>query len=106
MFPGMNPKNMEKVMKQLGMKTESINAKKVIIELEDKKIIFSNPEITKIGVKGQEMFQLQGNYSEEEFANEEDIEMIMEKASCSKEEAKKALEETGDIAEAIIKLMS
>ncbi len=102
----MNPKNMEKVMKQLGMKTESINAKKVIIELEDKKIIFSNPEITKIGVKGQEMFQLQGNYSEEEFANEEDIEMIMEKASCSKEEAKKALEETGDIAEAIIKLMS
>jgi len=106
MFPGMNPKNMEKVMKQFGMKTETIDAKKVIIETENKKIIFLDPEITKIGVKGQEIFQLQGNYEEENSISKEDIELIMEKTGCSKEEAKKALEETGDLTEAILKLKS
>ncbi len=104
MFPNLNPKNMEKLMKQFGMKSEDIKAKKVVIELENKKIIFSEPKITKIIVSGQEIFQLQGNYLEEQQINEEDIKLIMEKTGTSYEKSKKALEETNDIAEAILKL--
>ena len=106
MFPNLNPKNMEKLMKQFGMKSETIDAKKVIIEMENKKIVFSDPQITKIRISGQEVFQLQGDYSEEASLNEDDIKLVMKKTGCSKDEAERALKETDDIAEAILKLKS
>ncbi len=97
---------MEKLMKQFGMKSETIDAKKVIIEMENKKIVFSDPQITKIRISGQEVFQLQGDYSEEASLNEDDIKLVMKKTGCSKDEAERALKETDDIAEAILKLKS
>ena len=36
--------------------------------------------------------------------NKEDIKTIMEKTDCTEEQAKQALEKTGDLAEAILKL--
>ena len=109
MFPNLNPKSMQAVMKQLGMSQEEVPASKVVIEKEDgKKLIIHNPNIIKIKMQGQESFQITGDVSEtkreEEGFSEEDVKILMQKTNCSKEEDKTALKETRDLAEAIIKL--
>ncbi len=96
---------MQAVMKQMGMSQEEIPASKVIIEREDgNKMIIKNPSVTKIKMQGQESFQITGDIEESESISEEDIKVVMEKTSCSREEAEEALEKTGDLAEAILKL--
>ncbi len=97
---------MQAVMKQLGMNQEEIPASKVIIEKADsRKIIISNPSVTKIKMQGQESFQITGDISESsEGFSEEDVEIVMQKTNCIREEAEKALKDTGDLAEAILKL--
>jgi nascent polypeptide-associated complex subunit alpha len=107
MFPGINPKQMQAVMKQMGMSQQEIPASKVIIEKEDgNKIVINNPSVTKIKMQGQESFQITGDVSESEESgfSEEDIKVVMEKTNCSEDEARNVLEETGDLAEAILKL--
>jgi nascent polypeptide-associated complex subunit alpha len=105
MFPNLNPKKMQAVMKQLGMNQEDIPASRVVIEKHDNnKIIIQNPSVTKIKIQGQESFQITGEVEEPEKFSEDDIEVVMEKTKCNKEQAKKVLEETGDLAEAILKL--
>lgn len=106
MIPGLNPKKMQSVMKQMGISQEEILSSKVIIEKEDgNKLIIKNPSVTKIKMQGQESFQITGDISEEaEGFSEKDIQMIIEKTNCTKEQAIKALEETGDLAEVILRL--
>ena len=107
MFPNLDPKKMQAVMKQMGMAQEEIPAEKVIIEQTDgNKTIINNPSVMKIKMQGQETFQISGEVSEEagETFNEEDVQTIVEKTGASEGDAKKALEETGDLAEAILKL--
>jgi len=104
MFPGLNPKKMQAMMKQMGIAQEEIDANKVIIETNEGKIIISNPSVIKINMQGQTNFQISGDISEEETNSEEDIQTIIEKTGCSEEEARKALEETGDLTEAILSL--
>ena len=93
-------------MKQLGIDQEEVDAKRVIIERENSKIIIDNPSVQKIKVKGEESFQITGDAREEgEGIKEEDIKLVMEKTGKGIAEAKKALESVnGDIAEAIVKL--
>lgn len=101
-----SPRQMERMMKQMGMHMSHIDAEEVIIKTSDKEIVISNPEVSKINVMGQETFQITGEISErprEEFS-EEDVEMVSEQAGVSLEEAKKMLKETKDIAEAILRL--
>ncbi len=105
MFPNIDPKKMQAVMKQMGIAQDEIDASKVIIEKTDgNKIIIENPSVTKIEMKGQTSFQIAGEVREETGMSEEDIKTIMEKTGCSESQAKKTLEETGDLAEAILKL--
>jgi nascent polypeptide-associated complex subunit alpha len=104
MFPGINPKKMQSVMKQMGISQEEINASKVTIEKEDgSKIIIKNPSIIKIKMQGEENFQISGEITESEIS-EEDIKQIIEKTGCSEEKARETLEKTKDLAEAIIEL--
>ncbi|MFH1308324.1 MAG: nascent polypeptide-associated complex protein [archaeon] len=103
----MDPKKMQGMMKQLGIKQEEIQASRVIIEQEDKNIILENPSVTKIKMQGQESWQITGDerVEEKQEDNTEDIKTIMEKTSCSEQEAKQALEQSdGDLAEAILSL--
>jgi len=102
MLPNLNPKQMRKMMKQLGMEMEEINAMEVIIKTPGKDILIKDPVVTKVKVQGQETFQIQGTITES--LPEEDIRIVMEQTGSTREEALKALEETDDIAEAIIKL--
>ena len=101
-----NPKQMEKMMKQMGIQTVEIPATEVIIKTTGKDIIISNPQVSRVSMGGQETFQIVGEVSEksEEKFSKEDLQMIVEQTGCSEEEAADALEETGDIAEAILKL--
>ncbi len=104
MFPGLSPKKMQQVMKQMGISQEEIDASRVIIEKSDGRIIIETPSVVKIRMQGQETFQITGEIQEERTVSREDIETIMEKTGCSEEEAKKTLEKTGDLAEAILEL--
>ncbi len=108
MFPGLNPKKMQAVMKQMGIAQEDISASRVIIEKEDgSKIIIQNPSVTKIKMQGQESFQITGDISgetEEVGISEEDINAVVEKTGCTSEQAEKVLKSTGDLAEAILEL--
>ncbi len=102
-----NPRQMEKMMRQLGMNTVPIDAEEVIIKKRDGgEIIIRDPEVSKIKVMGNETFQISGTAEERESSKftEEDIKMVSEQAGVSPEEAAKALEEFGDIAEAILRL--
>jgi nascent polypeptide-associated complex subunit alpha len=115
MFPGINPKKMQAMMKQLGIKQEDLDAKRVIIEKEDGKIIIDNPSVTKVNMQGRATFQISGDIREEAGENEEeekekvskDIETIMEKTNKDKEEVALTLEKNnGDIAATILELSS
>jgi len=111
MFPGLggiNPKQMQALMKQMGINQEEIDAEEVTIKKSDgSKIIIENPSVQKITMRGQISFQIAGEVNEKpaETFSKEDIELVADKTSCSMEEARSALEQTnGDIAEAIMKL--
>ena len=103
----LDPKKMQVVMKQMGISQEDIPSSKVTIEKEDGgKIIINNPSITKIIAQGQESFQINGDISEENGTGiaGNDIKTLMEQTGCSEEDAKKTLEKTGDLVEAIMLL--
>jgi len=110
MFPGMNPRDMRQAMKRLGIQQQEIAAKEVIIRLEDKEIVISNPNVTKVNMMGQDTYQVVGEESERSLGSEpdisdEDIETVAEQAGVSKEGALKAIQDSkGDLAEAILKL--
>ena len=102
MFPGINPKQMQKVMQQLNVKQETIDASEVIIKGK-KNFIIRNPEVTKVNMMGQEMLQVSGKL--EDYVNEDDVKLVMEQANCSREKAIKALNENNnDLAKAILSL--
>jgi len=108
-FPGkIDPRRMQAMMKQMGISTEEIPAKKVIIETSEKRIIIEPCQVSAMTVQGQKTFTVAGTERQEEKELEvsaEDVEMVAEQTGASKKEAEKALRETkGDIAEAILKL--
>jgi len=112
MFPGMNPRKVQQMMKQLGVQQVDIPAVEVIIRTENKEIVISNPSVAKVNMMGQETFQISGHAEERSLSSvsspeisEEDITTVMQQAHVSKQQAKKALEDhSGDLAAAIMEL--
>jgi len=103
----LNPKQMKKMMKQMGIDMDEIEAEEVIIRTKSEELVFKNPTVTKISAKGVETFQIVGSYEvvERIEISEEDVKLVAEQAGVSLEEARKALiESKGDIAEALLKL--
>jgi nascent polypeptide-associated complex subunit alpha len=113
MIPGMpgrmNPRQMNQMMKRLGISIKEIeNVEKIIIRTDTKEYIFDDAEVTIMDAQGQKTYQISGRprivIIKEEIP-QSDIDLVAEQTGKSKDEAKKALEETkGDIAEAIVKL--
>lgn len=105
MLGGMDPKQMAKMMKQMGINTKEISADRVIIEGAEEKIIIEEPQIVEIIAQGQSSFQISGKVRKEEKVNEEDVALIMEKTGVLREKAIEALKNAkGDLAEAILAL--
>lgn len=95
---------MSKMMKQMGVDMEEVEADKVEVKIGDKKLVFKNPDLSKIEAQGQEIFQLKGDYSEEEELSQEDVELVVEKTGASEEDAREALKQSGDVAGAVMEL--
>jgi len=106
MIPGgVDPRKMEQMMRQMGIKQRKIDAKRVVIETEEGNYIVESPDVTEIDMKGQKSLQITGDMKFESSISEEDIKMVMEQTNCTEEQAKDALKKAdGDIAEAIILL--
>ena len=110
MMPGrMNPRQMNQMMRRLGITVKKIeNVKKVIIQTDTKEYIFEDADVTMMDAQGQKTYQITGKpriVEKKEGIPKEDIDLVVEQTGKSAEEAKKALKETkGDIAEAIMKL--
>lgn len=111
MFPGLgNPKQMQGMLKKMGISQEDVSAERVIIEKADgDKIVIENPSVTKIKMQGNESFQISGDVSEiqeePELFNEEDVKTVMNQTGASEETVKEVLEKNnGDLAETILEL--
>ena len=110
MYPKIDQRKMQKMMKQMGVSTKDIPAEKVIIFTKDKKIIFDNPQVTETTMMGQKTYQLTGTYMEEVKEleikiNEDDIDLVVAQTGVDKEKAKTILlKNKGDIAATIMEI--
>ena len=106
----MNPREMQKAMRRLGIKQEEIDANEVIIRTNDKEIVINNPQVSKVNMMGQETFQIIGHPEERQISsepeiNEDDIKTVMEQTGATEEKAKDAIAKNeGDLAKAIMEL--
>jgi nascent polypeptide-associated complex subunit alpha len=104
MLGNIDPKQMDALMRKMGIKSQSIDAEEVVIK-GPKTIVIKEPQVTMMEVQGQKTFQIAGRIEETPVDNGEDLKVIMEQTGASEEEARRALEDSqGDIAEAIMKL--
>jgi nascent polypeptide-associated complex subunit alpha len=123
MMPGMrgvNPRQMKQAMKRMGISTEDINGvEEVIIRTKDKEYVIKDAAVTIMEVQGQKTFQVVGEPTVsarsaapsakggEPQLPEEDVELVMAQTGAAREQAIKALKESGgQPAEAILKIMS
>jgi nascent polypeptide-associated complex subunit alpha len=113
---------MQAMMRKLGISTENLDATEVLIKCRDRTLRVKSPEVVKMKVQGQEMYQISGRTevltgeaaTTAEAAAEapasfsdEDIEIVMSQTGASREGAVKALTECdGAPAEAIVHLLS
>jgi nascent polypeptide-associated complex subunit alpha len=109
MFPKMNPKQMKKMMRQMGMEMKELSAKEVVIRLEGEEITIKNPNVNVIEMQGQKTYQVAGGDEEStgtgDELREEDVEVVASQAGVSKEAAREALKKAdGDLAAAIMSL--
>lgn len=124
MIPGrVGPKQMRRMMKQMGVSTEELNdVQEVVIRTKDKRYVFKDVMVSVVTVQGQKTFQVigepevmdgaggptesSGAVQESKFTTE-DVKLVSEQAGVDEDEARKALEECdGALAEAILKLMT
>ena len=107
MFPGMNPKDLQKAMKKLGIKQEEIDATEVIIKCPDKDLIIRNPQVSKVNAMGQETIQIVGDIEERSAQKftEDDVKTVAEQAKVPEAKAREVLEKNnGDLAKSILEL--
>lgn len=108
MMPKINPKQMQSMMKQMGISQESIEAYEVIIRCPDKDIVVVDPEVAKVHMMGQLTWQITGNAEErprEVSISKDDIQTVIDQTNVSEAEAKAAIEKNhGDLAQAILSL--
>jgi nascent polypeptide-associated complex subunit alpha len=112
MIPGMNPRDMQKAMKRLGIQQQELDAHEVIIKLADKQLIIRNPSVAKVNMMGQETFQISGEIEERSLSaepdiNEEDVVTVMEQTGKSRDEVIEAIaKHHGDLAATILELQN
>ncbi|HET6406201.1 MAG TPA: nascent polypeptide-associated complex protein [Candidatus Thermoplasmatota archaeon] len=124
MFPGgrggMNPRQLQAMMKQMGITMEDIDdVEEVIIRTPREDIVIVEAEVSKMVAKGQgTTWQIAGKETRRPREapkpaapagptyTDEDVALVAEQAKVSKEEARAALEAAnGETAEAILKLL-
>ena len=107
MIGGINPAQMQGMMKKMGISQTQLNVNRVIFEMDGERLVIDEPSVIKVMMQGQETYQVSGEAREESDENfsEEDVSMVVEKTGRSEEEVRDFLEKNrGDIALAIIEL--
>ncbi len=129
MIPGgpKNPRQLELMMRRLGMSTESVpGVEEVVLRTRQQEYVFRAPEVTILTVQGTRTYQVVGtpeirprSAAPASSAGaaaapaapagppEEDVQLVMEQANVSREEAIEALAAThGAPAEAILRILT
>ena len=127
MLPGgpKNPRQVELMMRRLGMTSEPINGvEEVVVRTRTQEHVFKAPEVTVLTVQGVRTYQVVGTPevrprsaaaapagggapAEPQGPPEEDVRLVMEQANVTREEAIEALEAThGAPAEAILRILT
>jgi nascent polypeptide-associated complex subunit alpha len=121
---GINPKQLQKQMRSMGIDVQDIeDVKQVIIRTATKEIVFNDAQVTVMDARGMKSYQVVGTPEERPIQQaaigaqspeapqapveipDADIMLVAQQAKVSRDVAKKALEEAkGDLAEAIMKL--
>ena len=120
---GLNPRKMKQMMNQMGIDLEDIDAEEVIIRTPDEELVFHDADVQLMDAQGQQTYQVvgepetrprgeasavAGDAAEESGTetgfSEDDVEIVAMRTGASEAEARKALEETGDLAAAVQKL--
>ena len=124
---GLDPSKMQQMMKQMGIDIEEIDAEEVVIRTAEKELVFTDAEVQRMDAQGQQTYQVVGEPdtrprgeggtasedADEEQASaieggldfsEEDVEIVAARTGVPEETAREALEETGDLADAVQKL--
>ena len=113
MIRRISPRELKRLSKRLGLQIEELNGvREVRIIHEDRDIIISDPKVSILKVGNEQIFQVIGEAKEvtrevEVEISDEDVELVAMQAGVSREEALKALKQTGgDLAKAILLLSS
>jgi nascent polypeptide-associated complex subunit alpha len=124
---GIDPRQMEQMMEQMGIDSSDIDAEEVIIRTPEEDLVFTAPEVQRISAQGQATYQVIGepesraqsdtgggdeqseseSESESESAGipDDDVELVAQRTGVSTDEARNALEaEDGDLAAAVSRL--
>jgi nascent polypeptide-associated complex subunit alpha len=120
---GMNPRKMKKMMEQMGIDMEDIDAEEVIIRTADEDLVFTDAEVQLMEAQGQKTYQIVGDpehrdagstdsgsteSSESEGSSgvsEDDVEIVAMRANVDEDTAREALEANdGDLADAVDQL--
>ncbi|AUV81713.1 nascent polypeptide-associated complex protein [Salinigranum rubrum] len=122
---GMNPRKMQQMMKQMGIDVTDIDAEEVIIRTADEELVFSDAQVTRMDAQGTQTYQVVGEPetrergasqadagdAEDDSAGaaeaipDEDVQLVVERAGVTPDEAREALAmEDGDLAAAISRL--
>jgi len=103
----LDPKKLQRVMENLGVQAEPIEATEVVIKSAGRELVIKNPKVQRIEMAGQASYQVVGETTEKvksEIA-QEDIDLVAQQAKVSRDKAEKALKKAnGDIARAIMDL--
>lgn len=104
----MNPRDVKKAMKRMGIEQRDIDAVQVIIKTPSRELVINNPQVAEVMMMGQKTYQIIGEpveRSSELEISEEDVETVAQQAEVSKKEAETALRKSkGDLAQAIMEL--
>ncbi|MGC8585415.1 MAG: nascent polypeptide-associated complex protein [Thermoplasmata archaeon] len=103
-------RQLQRMMKQMGVKMEEIDALEVKIIGKEFDYVIKNPKITKVVAQGEEVLQVQGQIEKIEKEklpfSEDDIKIVIDQTGCSRDDAIQALKNAnGEPAEAIIEIM-
>ncbi len=117
---GVNPRQMNQMMKKMGIVNKDIKGvTEVIIRTKDEEIVIRGAQVSCVEMQGSKTYQISGTEetrplgsSGDEYVAvasfpEEDVELVMSQTNCERDAAVEALEACdGQPAEAIIKIMT
>ena len=111
-MPGMNSRQMQSMMRKMGVSQVEVEAIQVIIKTSNGELVFDNPQVSKVNMMGQETYQVVGTPVKRETdstptISDDDVKTVVDQTQVSEEKAREVLENhKGDIAAAILELSS